>query len=193
MRKVDRTGQRYGMLTVLEFAYRIENLAYWVCQCECGEKVIVYGGSLQSGHTRSCGCMQRVWQGRETHGMSQTREYQSHLNMKYRVLNPDHFAYDQYGGRGVRICERWMVLENFLKDMGLMPGPRYTIDRTNNDGHYSCGHCDECVNNNWPMNCQWLTKSENSSKRRADKEARYNVTMSPVVPDSAKTQVEPKE
>lgn len=68
--------------------------------------------------------------------------------MKARCFNPNNRKYPRYGARGITVCERWLVFENFLADMGPRPSPRHSIDRINNDGNYE------------PSNCRWATMPE---------------------------------
>jgi hypothetical protein len=64
-------------------------------------------------------------------------EYYSWRNMKTRCLNPRSNVYSHYGARGIKVCDRWLnSFENFLEDLGHKPGPEYSLDRKNNDGHY---------------------------------------------------------
>lgn len=70
-----------------------------------------------------------------------------------RCSDPNNIGYRYYGGRGIKVCERWLVFENFLADMGERP-EGLTLDREDNDGHYEKG------------NCKWSTYSEQALNRR---------------------------
>jgi hypothetical protein len=94
-------------------------------------------------------------------------EYRSYAAMKTRVTNPNSQDYVNYGGRGIKICKRWSEsFAAFHSDLGDKPGVTYTLDRKDFDGNYSCGKCDECRANNWPMNCRWATPSQQVWNRR---------------------------
>jgi hypothetical protein len=131
----------------------------WLCLCECGKRRWVLTANLSGGRTRSCGCWEK--QSRLTnhliHGDSRVEarasEYRAWSHLKDRCLNPRNGAYANYGGRGIRVCKRWMKYENFLADMGRRPKNR-TLDRVNNDGNYD------------PKNCRWATLSEQAYNRR---------------------------
>lgn len=87
------------------------------------------------------------------HGYAGTREHATWLDMRNRCRNPDAHNYARYGGRGIKVCERWDVFENFLADMGPKPGKGYSIERRDNDGNYE------------PNNCKWATQLEQSRNR----------------------------
>lgn len=84
------------------------------------------------------------------------------FGMKQRCNNPKHEAYARYGGRGIKICERWESFQNFMEDMGPRPGPEYSIERLNNDLGYE------------PSNCKWATRTEQSRNTRNNRRLTYN-------------------
>jgi len=77
-----------------------------------------------------------------------------------RCTNQKDHGYEYYGGRGIRVCQRWRKFWNFYADMGPRPSPGHTIDRKDRNGHYSCGKCSECIANGWPANCEWATYTQ---------------------------------
>lgn len=143
----DITGLVFGRLTVVSWASTNKCGARWNCLCICGNTVIVNGGHLRSGTIKSCGCLQRL-------PFRHTLTYSSWNSMKSRCLNPKFPKYKNYGGRGIKICERWMKFDNFLEDMGERPEDK-TLDRyPNNDGNYE------------PGNCRWATSAEQQHHRK---------------------------
>jgi hypothetical protein len=116
----------------------------------------------------------------EKHGGAKSTEYYSWQSAKDRCTNPKSQSYERYGGRGIKMCERWLnSFAAFIKDMGKKPAVNFSIDRINNDRHYSCGLCIECVFNGWNTNCRWAddqTQSLNKGMRPNNKTGFKNVS-----------------
>jgi hypothetical protein len=167
--RITREGERFTKLTVISEPW-LENSRRWVtCRCDCGAEVVVRINSLLMGNTKSCGCLQKdkVRARNHRHGdaVSGTRsaEHRAWSQMKDRCANPNRPDWKNYGGRGIRVCERWIgSFENFLVDMGRRPGPQYSIDRIANNGHYE------------PENCRWATKTDQARNNRRNRLLTYN-------------------
>ncbi len=133
----------------------------WSCKCVCGGTATADGYCLKSKNTQSCGCLQRerASKAKTIHGQSSqgrvSGTYYAWNAMKARCLNPKNISYPNYGGRGVKICRRWMnSFVNFLKDMG--PKPRgLTLERINNKTGNYC-----------PSNCKWDTQKNQCNNKR---------------------------
>lgn len=130
-----------------------------VFKCLCGNNVVVNLAQVVRGHALSCGCLklEKIRETHITHGMSISGdvsiEYVSWANMKQRCLNSKNTKWSDYGGRGIKVCERWLVFDNFLSDMGKCP-TGMTLDRTDNSKGYS------------PDNCRWATIRTQSRNKR---------------------------
>lgn len=91
----------------------------------------------------------------KTHGMNGTAEYRAWENMKQRCNNPNHPHYEKYGGRGIKICDKWNNdFIEFYKDLGLKPDNDYSLDRIDVNGNYE------------PGNCRWASKNIQTYNRR---------------------------
>lgn len=95
-----------------------------------------------------------------------TPEYNRFHRIRQRCFNPNDAGYNDYGGRGITICDGWALFENFQADIGPRPSSNYSIDRIDNDGHYSCGKCQQCISNGWPLNLRWATPKQQSNNTR---------------------------
>jgi len=139
----------------------------WICQCDCGNQIKVRGYSLRSRHTESCGCYHlekaaEAGKQNRKHGKSGTAEYMIWSAVKARCYNSSNTAYEHYGGRGIKVCERWHKFENFYADMGKRPSPRHSIERVDNNGDYE------------PDNCHWATQREQVNNRRNNRIVEYD-------------------
>lgn len=161
-------GRRFGLWTVLgisrERTYSNGKIRWsWLCRCECGTEKEVSVETLRIGNSKSCGCRRSecTSQMLTRHGQAGTNEYEIWGAMKQRCLNPNNKRWASYGGRGITVCERWLVFENFYADMGAQP-QGLTLDRVNNDGPYS------------PENCRWTTQEEQRANTRRTVRVVYN-------------------
>jgi len=165
MNKLNLAGQRYGRLTVLhEYSKRSDKgkAIQWVCQCDCGNEVIVPVAYLRSRHKTSCGCLRWTGDGKRTHGMFGTRPYQAWSNMKRRCNDSTNKEYSTYGGRGITYCEKWESFEGFWEDMKEGYSDELTIDRID-------------VNRNYcKVNCKWSTREEQANNTTVNRLHDFN-------------------
>jgi hypothetical protein len=153
---IDLTGQIFGRLTVISTGDKNKRrMYYWICRCDCGKVCKVRGDQLRSGGTKSCGCLHIDVVTK--HGYNrvgkETNIYRVWSGMLQRCLNPNHKFYDRYGGRGIKVCDRWLKFENFLADVGEAPAGK-SLDRIDNDGDYA------------PNNYRWATRFEQMNNMR---------------------------
>lgn len=152
-------GNRYTRWLVLEYigcTNRQYNLHKWLCKCDCGTVREVDGGSLKSGNSTSCGCL-KVEKFKErvtTHGMTNSKIWNSYRGMKERCTNKNNKRYESYGGRGISYDPKWETFEGFLEDMLPTYQEGLELDRIDVNGNY----CKE--------NCRWSTQSEQCYNQR---------------------------
>jgi hypothetical protein len=158
--KLDLTGHKYGRLSVLHPG---SDRRKWLCQCDCGGFSDVLTNDLRKGHTKSCGCLHKegLLKRLTKHGKTRSKEWRVWASILDRCNTKTTTAYKNYGGRGIKICARWMEFENFLADMGTVPDGM-TLDRIDVNGDYS------------PENCRWadwetqINNKQNSVKVELD-------------------------
>lgn len=164
-------GRRFGKLKVIALAGTPRSpktdrprKAVW-CRCICGNEKLTYLHYLTNNHTKSCGCIKAnyVWPTGPAHASfvhgSNRNTRNSFDSMRTRCGKPEHMSYANYGGRGIKVCKRWLGkrgFRNFLEDMGVRPEGK-TLDRIRVNGDYK------------PSNCRWATPKEQIANRRCSK------------------------
>jgi hypothetical protein len=174
MRLKNLAGQKFGRLTVIEYDHE---KARWLCLCQCGIYKWILPPSLKRGTTQSCGCLQkeRAAETQFKHGKEGSKVYDAWCHIKSRCFNPNDKQYKDYGGRGIKVCKRWLIFENFYKDMGdpSENGRKVSLDRKDNNGDYE------------PLNCRWADQKMQVNNQRRSKFYTYEGETH-VLPDWAK-------
>ena len=169
VRIIDLSGQKFGYWTVVDMSDRKGKSIYWNCICICGTKSVVEGCRLRRGASKSCRCKsqefrleKRITHG-DTVGRKTTKEFRAWSAIINRCRKPNTKSFEDYGGRGIDVCDDWFnSYEKFLDDMGRSPKPYLSIDRIDNDKGY------------YKENCRWATLKQQAANKRSNIWVEYN-------------------
>lgn len=155
-----KVGEKVGSLLFIREVPRTTSRRRALFQCKCGGLKECDIVQAKMGRIASCGCL--LSESHIKHGAALggkvTTEYKIWRGIKERCLNTNNIGYVNYGGRGIKICERWVnSFESFLADMGCRPSRQHSIDRINNDGDYE------------HLNCRWATSADQQNNKRTNK------------------------
>lgn len=164
----DLTGKTFNRWTVFKRGRDTKaGRPQWVCECECGKTGLIPASNLRSGSSKSCGCFNRDVH--TIHGDylgrcgKPTIEHNTWQHIKERCLNVKYEHYKHYGGRGIKVCKKWInSYETFLVDMGRRPFNKTSIERIDNNGNYE------------PGNCKWATQKEQTRNTRKNVWLEFN-------------------
>lgn len=149
-REIAMIGKKYNRLFVVSVASRLNGRPYKMnCICDCGTKKEVNYGAILTGASKSCGCLKKehLIKYNFKHGYGGTKIHDTWKAMIDRCFNPKNKNFNRYGGRGIIVCNEWLIFDNFLHDMG-EPQKHLSIDRIDNNGNYS------------KDNCRWATHTQ---------------------------------
>lgn len=165
---LDITGQRYGRLVGIRLLDKRGKATIWEMQCDCGAVTKVALGSVRFGLTKSCGCLKtestlaRLTKHGHSPAKGSSTTYICYNLMKRRCCDKNNQDWRHYGGRGIKVCDRWLEsFANFLADMGEKP-KGLTLDRKDNNGNYE------------PGNCRWISRKEQSRNTRRNHIVEFN-------------------
>lgn len=177
MAKIE-SGMLFGFLTTLS-KESVDGRSHWWVECVCGTKKLIQPSQLRGAYrpTKSCGCKrigllrdaQTIHGASVKNGSAEYRTFITWQSMIWRCTNKARKDYSAYGGRGIKVCDRWLLsFANFLSDMGIKP-KGYSLGRIDNDGNY----CAE--------NCRWETYGQQARNRRSNTVISFNGRTQPLI------------
>lgn len=161
------------LLTPITFSHKNGYKSIWLYRCKCGKEKLIRKDAVDSGHSKSCGCLQRAFaksgEAHKGHGLSKTRFWRIWSDMKRRIDHKHRKDYFRYGGRGITYDNKWKRFEQFRDDMYLsylehlkLHGEKNTtIDRIDVNGDYT------------KLNCRWATMKEQCNNTRSNRFVSY--------------------
>ena len=152
--KIALEGKKIGRFTVLHPSVRVSGECRWVCRCVCGKRIEALERNLTDDRSGYCLCLPS--------GMAELPEYGVWRGMIARCGSPRDKDWQRYGGRGIRVCDRWRAFDHFFEDMGPRPSAEHSIDRIDNDGNYE------------PGNCRWATSATQQNNRCDNRMIEYS-------------------
>lgn len=179
-KEIIKNGEKFGRLTAVSFSHMTGTHQVWNFLCNCGSIKKIRIDDIRLGKTKSCGCLKKELMKNKfkTHGMSGTKIYATWCAMKERCINSNSKDYNNYGGRGIKVCKKWLMFENFYNDMGKCPKGK-SLDRVDNSKNYI------------PYNCRWSTNKEQANNRRNNHLLTFNGETKTVVQWANKLKVAP--
>lgn len=165
-RDTNLVGKRFGRLVVTHFiCVNKHKNKVWDCLCACGTHIQATTNQLQTGHTKSCGCLRKEVATCffRKHSMKHTRLYNIWCGMHNRCQNPNNMDYSNYGGRGISFCNEWKDFLPFY-DWAISNGytDKLTLDRIDTNANYC------------PENCRWVDRIVQGNNKRNNLYLTYN-------------------
>lgn len=162
------TGLKFNYLTAIKPVQNSDGRYVWVWRCDCGKEIKLLGSIVTRKQKPQKSCNECYQKRRLLHGKTNTKEFFAWRGILSRCRDSGSKPYKDYGGRGIKVCDRWLEFKNFYEDMGDAPTKKHSIDRINNDGDY----CKE--------NCRWATGKEQCRNQRKSRIIEYNGEKRPL-------------